>query len=109
MPGRFRFVVTCLVVMGCSDLERCRQAGRLLMQRGFQSRSAVEGGRTCTRLLEREFPEGLACDLLEDACTDIEQALGPNVHQWKAFIQVVGERAAWATMESGKPTQRGTL
>ena len=107
--GQPQFLVTCMLVMGCGNLDRCRLAERLLLQRGFQSRSTAEGTTTCTRSLEREFAAGKADDLLDQACSDIELALIPNVGDWRAYVQVVGHESVWATLEAGEPTLRGSL
>jgi hypothetical protein len=55
----------------------------------------------------RELPGDSVKALLDDACRDLEQAVAPNVRDWKAFIQVCGSESAWATMEAGKQTLRG--
>ena len=108
-PARAQFFVTCMLVMGCADVERCRLAERILIRQGFHSRSAVEGTASCSRSLEREYPAGNAGELLNAACREIELALVPNVADWKAFVQVVGRESMWATLEAGKPTLRGIL
>ena len=109
MVRRPAFIVTCMLVMGCGNLANCRLAERLLVQRGFQSRSTTEGQGHCTRALDRDHYAGSADGLLDEVCREIELAVSPNVKEWRVFVQVVGEVSAWATLEAGKPTLRGTL
>ena len=109
MSAPVKFVVTCVVVMGCANLEACRQAERTLLESGFKSRSSVEQGRQCERSFERTFSEGSPQRLLDAACEDLETAIAPQVAAWKAYVQVVGPEGAWATLEAGKPTLRGIL
>jgi hypothetical protein len=109
MPARAKFIVTCVLVMDCADLELCRQAERRLHQRGFESRSCSEGAGRCTRSLEREFASGAVGTLLDEVCRDLEMAIALKVSDWKAFVQICGTESAWATLEAGKPTLRGSV
>jgi hypothetical protein len=109
MPARAQHIVTCVLVMGCGNVEHCRLAERLLRERGFESRSTSEGGGRCLRTLEREFVSGGASALLDQVCRDLELAIAPNVRDWRAFVQVCGSDSAWATLEAGRPTLRGSV
>ena len=109
MPSPSRYIVTCTLVLPCRDIERCRLAERLLHARGFQSRYASEGSSQCTRSLEREFSGGTASALLEHVCRELESAIAPHVPAWRAFVQVCGSESAWATLQAGRATLRGSL
>jgi hypothetical protein len=106
---RVQLIVTCMVVMGCGNIERCRLTDRLLVERGYERRYANEDGNSCTRKFVREFDSGSAAMLLDGVCQDLEELISADMHDWKAFIHVGGRETAWATLEAGKPMLRGTL
>jgi hypothetical protein len=101
--------VECVLVMDCQDMERCREVQRELEGAGFRARSAAEGQASCTRALIRDRVPGSADWLRDETCATLEAAVAPRIGQWKAFVSVRGEDSAWATLEGGKPTLRGTL
>jgi hypothetical protein len=101
--------VECVIVMDCQDVSRCREVQQELEAAGFRSRSTSEGAATCTRDMIRDRVPGGADWIRDEACAALEAALAPRVGQWKAFVSVRGKASAWATMEGGKPTLRGSL
>ena len=111
MPNtpRVQLVVTCMLVMGCGNIERCRQTDRRMVQRGYERRSASEDGGSCTRKFVREYDSGSASALLDGVCLELEEVISPEMHDWKAFIHVGGRETAWATLGAGKAPLRGTL
>jgi hypothetical protein len=102
-------IVTCMVVMGCGKIECCLATERVLIERGFERRSVIEDDGSCTRKFVREHDTGKAGALLDSACREVEEAISPEMRDWKAFIHVGGRETAWATLEAGKPPLRGTL
>ena len=106
---RVQLIVTCMVVMGCGNIERCRLTDRLLVERGYERRYANEDGNSCTRKFVREYESGSASALLDGVCAEVEEAISPEMDDWKAFIHIGGRDTAWATLEAGKPPLRGTL
>jgi hypothetical protein len=107
--SRVQLIVTCMLVMGCGNIERCRATDRLLLKLGYERRYANEDGDSCTRKFVREHDSGSAGELLDGICREVEEAISPEIHDWKAFIHVGGRETAWATLEAGKPPLRGTL
>jgi hypothetical protein len=99
-----------MVVMGCGNIERCRETDRTLVKRGYDRRYANEDGASCTRKFVREHDTGSsAAELLDGVCAEVEEAISPGMVDWKAFIHIGGRDSAWATLEAGKPRLRGTL
>jgi len=110
MPhSRVQLIVTCMLVMGCGNIERCRTTDRLMLKLGYERRYANEEGATCTRKFVREYDSGTAAALLDGMCRDLEEVISPEMHDWKAFLHVGGRETAWATLEAGKPPLRGPL
>jgi hypothetical protein len=101
--------VECVLVMDCQDVGRCREVQRELELAGFRSRSAAEGDSSCTRALIRDRVQGNADGLCDETCATLEAVVMPRIGQWKAFVSVRGDESAWATLEGGKPTLRGTM
>ena len=105
--------VSCLLVMGCSNVVRCQLAEQLLVQMGFECRPMAEGAGSCMKTFVREHATGPANELIDEACTALERAIPAESHDWKAFVQVRDARteteSAWATLQAGKPRLRGTL
>jgi hypothetical protein len=100
---------TVILVMACENMDRCRLTERLLLQRGFSTRSTNEGERSCTRSFDREFTTGTVDRVLDDVCRDVTMIASSHVDEWKAYVQVVGRESAWATLEAGKPMLRGMV
>jgi len=98
-----------MLVMGCSNIERCRATERLLVKRGYERRFANEESGACTRKFVREFESESAGTVLESVCRELEEAISPDMRDWKAFVHVAGRDTAWATLECGKAPVRGTL
>ena len=107
---RVQLVVTCMVVMGCDNIGRCRATDKMLVDRGYERRYANEDGASCTRKFVREHDTGASASaLLDGVCAEVEEAISPEMEDWKAFIHIGGRDTAWATLEAGKPPLRGTL
>ena len=100
--------VSCLLVMGCSNVVRCQVAEQRLVNMGFECRPMTEGAGSCMKTFVRKCEGGAANEIIDETCLALEHTIPAEANDWKAFVQVEGPETAWATLQAGKPALRGT-
>jgi hypothetical protein len=105
--------VSCLLVMGCSNVVRCQLAEHRLKEMGFECQPMTEGAGSCMKTFARKHTTGPVNAVIDETCAALEKAIPRECHDWRAFVQVrdssTDSDAAWATVQAGKSPIRGTL
>jgi hypothetical protein len=109
MSQRVRHFVYCTTVTRCDDAVDCDKVDIGMEHLGFQPRSSEVRDGCCVRGFVQERADGQVEQLRDTIAEQLPVAACSHIGEWRAFVQVCGKDAAWATLSAGRPVARGSI
>jgi hypothetical protein len=109
MSQRVRHIVFCTTVTKCGDDADCDKLDRGMEQLGFQPRSSGVREGCCVRGFVQERADGQIEQLRDAIAEKLPVVAFPHIEDWRAYVQVCGNDAAWATLSAGRPAVHGSM